>query len=143
MGILMRRRLCITLRSSELPSLVGAKRLVPQAWRKWPLFDNIFMLSGVPVITVQLRYDGWITELQDQGKMRNLKEVAASPAPDSVLCARYFEKLGGMQPKAAVMLLLPASHDATHCLGQDSVSMKDWLAQLNAPSVYDCRQTHL
>ncbi|CAK0773200.1 hypothetical protein CVIRNUC_004040 [Coccomyxa viridis] len=52
----------------------GAKRLVPQAWRKWPLFDNIFRLSGVPVITVQLRYDGWITELQDQGKMRNLKE---------------------------------------------------------------------
>ena len=60
-----------------MPFLAGAKRLVPQAWRKWPLFDNIFRLSGVPVITVQLRYDGWITELQDQGKMRNLKEVTA------------------------------------------------------------------
>jgi zeta-carotene desaturase len=54
----------------------GAKRLVPAAWRKWPLFDNIFRLSGVPVITVQLRYDGWITEMQDPDKMRNLSEVS-------------------------------------------------------------------
>jgi hypothetical protein len=33
----------------------GAKRLLPQAWRKFPLFDNIHKLEGVPVITVQLR----------------------------------------------------------------------------------------
>ena len=54
----------------------GAKRLVPEAWRKWPLFDNIFRLKGVPVITVQLRYDGWITELQDQSKMQDLSHVS-------------------------------------------------------------------
>ena len=70
-----------------MPFLAGAKRLVPQAWRKWPLFDNIFRLSGVPVITVQLRYNGWITELQDQGKMRNLKEVTAKHSHASVHCA--------------------------------------------------------
>ena len=57
----------------------GAKRLVPDAWRKWPLFDNIFRLKGVPVITVQLRYDGWITELQDQSKMRDLSHVRPHP----------------------------------------------------------------
>lgn len=34
---------------------VGAKRLIPQPWRKFPLFDNIYQLEGVPVITVQLR----------------------------------------------------------------------------------------
>ncbi|CAL5218693.1 g403 [Coccomyxa viridis] len=54
----------------------GAKRLVPEAWRKWPLFDNIFRLKGVPVITVQLRYDGWITELKDQSKMQDLSHGA-------------------------------------------------------------------
>lgn len=27
-------------------------------------FDNIYKLVGVPVITVQLRYDGWVTEMQ-------------------------------------------------------------------------------
>lgn len=33
----------------------GAQRLLPQEWRKFPQFDNIYKLVGVPVITVQLR----------------------------------------------------------------------------------------
>ena len=33
----------------------GAQRLMPQAWRRFPEFDNIYKLVGVPVITVQLR----------------------------------------------------------------------------------------
>jgi zeta-carotene desaturase len=33
----------------------GAQRLLPQAWRTFPEFDNIYKLVGVPVITVQLR----------------------------------------------------------------------------------------
>ena len=44
----------------------GAKRLIPEAWRKDAFFDNIFKLVGVPVITVQLRYDGWVTEMKDE-----------------------------------------------------------------------------
>ena len=44
----------------------GAKKLIPQAWRKEKFFDNIFELVGVPVITVQLRYDGWVTEMKDE-----------------------------------------------------------------------------
>ncbi len=54
----------------------GAKRLVPQEWRKWPLFDKIFTLTGVPVITVQLRYNGWVTELQDPAKLRDLTKAS-------------------------------------------------------------------
>ena len=37
-------------------------------------FDNIFTLEGVPVITVQLRYDGWVTELKDQGLVNRTGE---------------------------------------------------------------------
>ena len=48
---------------------------MPEQWRKWPLFDNIFRLSGVPVITVQLRYNGWVTEMQDPAHMQNLSQV--------------------------------------------------------------------
>lgn len=59
----------------------GAKRLVPEQWRKWPLFDNIFRLSGVPVITVQLRYNGWVTEMQDTQHMQNLSQVWDGCAP--------------------------------------------------------------
>lgn len=48
----------------------GIKRLLPAAWRRWPEFDNIYHLEGVPVITVQLRYNGWVTELQDDTKRK-------------------------------------------------------------------------
>ena len=34
------------------------------------MFDNIYKLDGVPVVTVQLRYNGWVTELQDMEKSR-------------------------------------------------------------------------
>ena len=43
----------------------GIQRMIPEAWRRWPLFERIFALEAVPVATVQLRYDGWVTELGD------------------------------------------------------------------------------
>ena len=43
----------------------GIQRMIPAAWRRWSLFDNIYKLEAVPVATVQLRYDGWVTELGD------------------------------------------------------------------------------
>jgi zeta-carotene desaturase len=46
----------------------GIQRVLPQPWRKWPEFDNIYKLDAVPVATVQLRFDGWVTELQDEEK---------------------------------------------------------------------------
>ena len=55
----------------------GAKRLIPEAWRKQTFFDNIFKLVGVPVITVQLRYDGWVTEMQDPQRAKQLAGKAS------------------------------------------------------------------
>jgi zeta-carotene desaturase len=44
----------------------GAQRLLPAEWRaRWPQFARIYELDAVPVITVQLRFDGWVTELAD------------------------------------------------------------------------------
>ncbi|KAF3329542.1 Zeta-carotene desaturase [Carex littledalei] len=54
----------------------GIKRLLPSEWREWDLFDNIYKLVGVPVVTVQLRYNGWVTELRDFQKSRQLKKAA-------------------------------------------------------------------
>ncbi|KAF3778130.1 Zeta-carotene desaturase [Nymphaea thermarum] len=54
----------------------GIKKLLPLKWRQWEAFDNIYKLVGVPVITVQLRYNGWVTELQDVEKSRQLRKVA-------------------------------------------------------------------
>ncbi|MGB5593393.1 MAG: 9,9'-di-cis-zeta-carotene desaturase, partial [Crocosphaera sp.] len=53
----------------------GIQRLIPDGWRKFPIFDNIYKLEAVPVATVQLRFDGWVTELQDETKRKQLKEA--------------------------------------------------------------------
>ncbi len=54
----------------------GVQKMIPAAWRKWPEFDNIYKLETVPVATVQLRFDGWVTELNDPEKRQQLKEAA-------------------------------------------------------------------
>jgi zeta-carotene desaturase len=53
----------------------GIQRLLPEAWRKWSEFDNIYKLDAVPVATVQLRFNGWVTELNDPEKRQQLKEA--------------------------------------------------------------------
>ncbi|MEN9264778.1 MAG: 9,9'-di-cis-zeta-carotene desaturase, partial [Thermostichales cyanobacterium BF4_bins_65] len=50
----------------------GAKRLIPAAWRRFELFENLYRLDSVPVVTVQLRFDGWVTELQDPRRQKQL-----------------------------------------------------------------------
>jgi len=51
----------------------GIQKFLPQQWRKQhKMFDNIYKLVGVPVMTVQLRYDGWVTEMQDAEKAKEL-----------------------------------------------------------------------
>ncbi|XHX79989.1 MAG: 9,9'-di-cis-zeta-carotene desaturase [Stenomitos frigidus ULC029] len=50
----------------------GIQRLLPAAWRTWKEFDNIYKLDAVPVATVQLRFDGWVTELQDADARQQL-----------------------------------------------------------------------
>ncbi|KAL2536953.1 Zeta-carotene desaturase [Forsythia ovata] len=53
----------------------GIKKLLPQKWRELEFFDNIYKLVGVPVVTVQLRYNGWVTELQDLERARQLRRA--------------------------------------------------------------------
>lgn len=53
----------------------GAQKIIPEAWRKWPEFDNIYKLDTVPVATVQLRFDGWVTELQDSLARQQLEKA--------------------------------------------------------------------
>ncbi|MGH1394318.1 MAG: 9,9'-di-cis-zeta-carotene desaturase [Trichormus sp.] len=54
----------------------GIQRVLPQEWRKWSEFNNIYQLEAVPVATVQLRFDGWVTELQDEEKRKQLNQAA-------------------------------------------------------------------
>lgn len=54
----------------------GIQKLLPSDWRKWPEFDNIYQLDTVPVATVQLRFDGWVTELNDETQRQQLEKAA-------------------------------------------------------------------
>ncbi len=53
----------------------GIQRILPQEWRKWSEFDNIYKLDAVPVATVQLRFDGWVTELENGEQRKQLNQA--------------------------------------------------------------------
>jgi zeta-carotene desaturase len=50
----------------------GIKKMLPESFRQIPMFDNIYKLDCVPIATVQLRFDGWVTEMQDDKKMKEV-----------------------------------------------------------------------
>ena len=56
----------------------GIQKLLPEDFRKVKEFDNIYKLDAVPVATVQLRFNGWVTELQDKEKMRVVSSSGSS-----------------------------------------------------------------
>lgn len=53
----------------------GIKRLIPEDWRHWSEFDNIYKLDAVPVATVQLRFDGWVTEMNDPQARKQVEKA--------------------------------------------------------------------
>lgn len=66
----------------------GAKKLLPEAFRRYPIFDKMYALDCVPIATVQLRFDGWVTEMQDLDLLKNVKgnfADGAAPGIDNLL----------------------------------------------------------
>ena len=58
----------------------GIQRLLPQAWRRFPMVAAIDRLEAVPVATVQLRYDGWVTELGESLDAQAARTNLSRPA---------------------------------------------------------------
>ena len=54
----------------------GIQRLLPDNWKRFPQFAAIDQLEAVPVATVQLRYDGWVTELDDSRRRQDCSQPA-------------------------------------------------------------------
>ena len=51
----------------------GIKKVLPQSFRdNFPMFDNIYNLDTVPIATVQVRFDGWVTEMEDDARMMDI-----------------------------------------------------------------------
>lgn len=50
----------------------GIKAVLPESFRRFPMFDSIYNLDCVPIATVQVRFDGWVTELNDEKVMMDV-----------------------------------------------------------------------
>jgi len=51
----------------------GIQRMLPKAWRRFSQFAAIDKLQTVPVATIQLRYNGWVTEMNSTEARMNLE----------------------------------------------------------------------
>jgi zeta-carotene desaturase len=49
----------------------GIQKVLPESFRKYEMFDNIYKLDTVPIATVMVRFDGWVTELNDEKRMQD------------------------------------------------------------------------
>eukprot|EP00611_Tribonema_gayanum_P000394 TRINITY_DN10268_c0_g1_i1.p1 TRINITY_DN10268_c0_g1~~TRINITY_DN10268_c0_g1_i1.p1 ORF type:complete len:629 (-),score=257.66 TRINITY_DN10268_c0_g1_i1:518-2326(-) len=70
----------VVVAATDVP---GIKKLLPRAFREgYGFFDRIYNLDGVPVATVQLRFDGWVTELNDAERRKDVAtDYSAGRAP--------------------------------------------------------------
>ncbi len=66
----------------------GIKKVLPESFRKHEMFDNIYNLDTVPIATVQVRFDGWVTEMNDDAAMMDVsgdKSDGKAPGIDNLL----------------------------------------------------------
>uniref|UniRef100_A0A0K6SAL9 Zeta-carotene desaturase, chloroplastic/chromoplastic n=1 Tax=Chromera velia CCMP2878 TaxID=1169474 RepID=A0A0K6SAL9_9ALVE len=81
-----RREFDAVLAATDVP---GIKALLPESFKRhYQELANCMRLVGVPVATVQLRFDGWVTELNDEVKMKDVggdKSDGKAPGIDNLL----------------------------------------------------------
>jgi zeta-carotene desaturase len=63
------REFDVVIAATDVP---GIKKLLPESFRKYDFFDKIYNLDTVPIATVQVRFDGWVTELHDEARMMDV-----------------------------------------------------------------------
>lgn len=63
------RKFDVVIAATDVP---GIQKLLPKDFRQYKEFDKIYNLDAVPVQTVQLRFNGWVTELNDKDRMKNI-----------------------------------------------------------------------
>jgi zeta-carotene desaturase len=63
------RQFDVVIAATDVP---GAKKVLPESFRKYDQFDKIYKLDCVPIATVQVRFDGWVTELNDDLRMMDV-----------------------------------------------------------------------
>jgi zeta-carotene desaturase len=70
----------VVVAATDVP---GIQKLLPNDFKtNYEMFGNVDKLEAVPVQTVQLRFNGWVTELQDRQRMKDVnKDLSNGKAP--------------------------------------------------------------
>jgi zeta-carotene desaturase len=72
----------------------GVKRLLPSAWDRWEQFSNIRKLDAVPVVTVQLRFDGWVSDTDMDNLLYAVQVDFSTYADLAVTSPTHYRKEG-------------------------------------------------
>ena len=54
-------------------------QVLPESFRALPFFSNIYQLENVPIATVMVRFNGWVTEMND---VKCMKDVSGDQSPE-------------------------------------------------------------
>jgi len=80
------RKFDVVVAATDVP---GIQKLLPKDFSEnFSEFKNVYKLDAVPVQTVQLRFNGWVTELQDKTKLKDVsgdKSDGKAPGIDNLL----------------------------------------------------------
>jgi len=121
----------------------GIKKVLPDNFRRFDMFNKIYNLDTVPIATVQVRFDGWVTEMQDEQRMKNVKGDFAdgrAPGIDNLLYSAdaefsCFADLALTSPgeyyKAGEGSLIQAVFDERAFERPNEQIVNDCIAQLN------------
>ncbi len=72
----------------------ATQRLIPEKWRVWSQFEHIYKLDTVPVVTVQLRFDGWIDDIEMDNLLYAVKVDFSTFADLAVTSPSSYKKAG-------------------------------------------------
>merc|ERR1711935_770244 len=78
----------------------GIKKMLPESFRKYPMFDNIYNLECVPIATVQLRFNGWGTEMNDDKNMQDVFDERAFSRSEEQIVADCIDQMHKLFPSS-------------------------------------------
>jgi len=131
----------VVIGACDLP---GIKKVLPQSFREIEFFDKIYNLDCVPIATCQVRFDGWVTEMQDDAKMVDVsgdQSDGRGAGIDNLLYSAdaefsCFADLALTSPgeyyKAGEGSLIQAVFDSRAFERSEEQIVEDCIAQLNA-----------
>jgi len=123
--------------------LPGIKGVLPPKFREMDFFDKIYNLDTVPIATVQVRFDGWVTEMNDMKAMMDIsgdQSDGRGAGIDNLLYSAdaefsCFADLALVSPgeyyKEGEGSLIQAVFDSRATQRSEEQLVKDCIAQLN------------